>query len=184
LTVFLPNTAAKTLEIMVIASGMTRYHKWQKRVHGVESTVLVTLLAGMICLSTAQILLRNVFEGGFIWGESLVRVLVLWLGLFGSMVAARQGKHINIDVVTRFLPDRFKNAAHGLTALFTTTVCLILVHVSLTVVSMEYQLGQTAFGGLPTWVLTTIIPFGFAVIALRYFLAALFHFRNVIRPDR
>ena len=72
-------------------------------VYRIEDGILVALLALMIALAAVQIFLRNFFGAGIIWGDVLVRVLVLWIGLIGAMIATRQNKHISIDLVARFL---------------------------------------------------------------------------------
>ncbi|GIS19200.1 MAG: hypothetical protein CM15mP120_11160 [Pseudomonadota bacterium] len=39
------------------------------------------------------------------WGDSAVRVMVLWVTMLGAMVASRDDSHIRIDLVGRFLKD-------------------------------------------------------------------------------
>ena len=60
-------------------------------------------------LALAQILLRNVFDIGFLWLESLLKIQVLWLALQGAMIGTRQGRHIRIDLLTRILPSRLQH---------------------------------------------------------------------------
>jgi TRAP-type C4-dicarboxylate transport system permease small subunit len=55
----------------------------------VEDVILVILLSTMIGMAAFQILFRNLFDAGIVWGDILVRILVLWLGLVGAMVATR-----------------------------------------------------------------------------------------------
>jgi TRAP-type C4-dicarboxylate transport system permease small subunit len=63
-------------------------------VYRIEDGILAAVLTLMIALAVVQILLRNFFGAGFIWGDMLVRILVLWIGLIGAMIATRQNKHI------------------------------------------------------------------------------------------
>jgi TRAP-type C4-dicarboxylate transport system permease small subunit len=58
-------------------------------VYRIEDGILAAVLTLMIALAVVQILLRNFFGAGFIWGDVLVRVLVLWIGLIGAMIAYR-----------------------------------------------------------------------------------------------
>ena len=44
-----------------------------------EDALLVLLLLGMIGMAAGQVLLRNFFDGGVYWGDSAVRVMVLWV---------------------------------------------------------------------------------------------------------
>ena len=57
----------------------------------------------IIFLALLQILLRNAFGFGFLWAESVLKILVLWIALLGAMVATREDHHIKIDLLERFL---------------------------------------------------------------------------------
>jgi len=69
-------------------------------VHRAEDALLVAMLALMIGVAVTQIVLRNGFDGGLLWGDAFLRVLVLWIGLTGALVASRDRRHINIDVIS------------------------------------------------------------------------------------
>jgi TRAP-type C4-dicarboxylate transport system permease small subunit len=134
-----------------------------------EDAILVSLLAAMLALVCTQILARNFLHAGFLWGDNLVRVMVLWLGLVGAMVAARGNQHISIDIVSRILPQRMKKAVKAVLNLFAAVVCGLVAYYSLAFVRMEYLDGTVAFGLMPTWTLVVIIPISFGIMALRYF---------------
>jgi TRAP-type C4-dicarboxylate transport system permease small subunit len=138
-----------------------------------EDAILVSLLAAMLVLASVQILARNFFQAGIIWGDILVRVMVLWVGLVGAMVAARRNQHISIDIVSRLLPQRMKKAVNAVLNLFAAVVCGIVAYSSLRLVRLEYLDGVVAFGAVPTWTLESIIPLSFGVMALRYFVLML-----------
>ncbi|HEX6592348.1 MAG TPA: TRAP transporter small permease [Moraxellaceae bacterium] len=143
-----------------------------KAVHWLEDALLVSLLLTMIGLAVTQIVLRNGFDSGFLWAESFLRVLVLWIGLAGAMAASRNHRHINIDIVGRFLPPTAAKVAAVFNALFTAGVCFALAWFSFDFVRVEYESPSPAFADVPTWVCESIIPFAFTVIALRYLLLA------------
>jgi TRAP-type C4-dicarboxylate transport system permease small subunit len=139
----------------------------------IEDAILVSLLTAMLVLASVQILARNFFQAGIIWGDILVRVMVLWVGLVGAMVAARRNQHISIDVVSRLLPPRMKKAVNAVLNLFATVVCGIVAFYSLRLVRLEHLDGAVVFGAVPTWTLESIIPISFGVMALRYFVLML-----------
>jgi C4-dicarboxylate transporter, DctQ subunit len=147
-----------------------------------EDAVLVGLLTVMIALAVAQILLRNLFEGGILWGDLLVRVLVLWLGLLGAMVATRQNQHIRIDIIARFLPERIQRAADALVSLFTAAICAAAAWFGLQFVVSEREFGGLAFAGVPVWLCAAIIPCAFAVIALRFLILTALNLRRTVKP--
>ena len=133
----------------------------------------------MIALAGTQILLRNLLETGLEWGDPLLRVTVLWLGLLGAMAATRDDNHISIDVVSRFLPPRAKTASRLVTDLFTATVCGLLAYHGARFVLLEKGAGTLAFGFVPAWVCELIIPFGFGIIALRFCVSFVLRLRQL-----
>ena len=149
----------------------------------IEDGVLVSLLLMMIVMAVAQIFLRNVCESGIFWGDTLVRILVLWIGLIGAMVASRHNNHISIDVISRFLPERVKSVANIVIQLFTSLICGVVGYYSLNFVKMEFEYGGTAFAGVPIWLCEAIIPFAFWVIALRYFILLLINLSKILKPQ-
>jgi len=98
----------------------------QMVLHRVEDTILVGLLLTMIGMAVTQIFLRNLFEAGIVWSDVLVRILVLWVGLVGAMVASRQGNHITIDILDRYLPAHAKKVADFVVELFTALICTVV----------------------------------------------------------
>jgi TRAP-type C4-dicarboxylate transport system permease small subunit len=132
----------------------------------------------MVFLAAAQIVLRNVFDSGIFWGDPLVRALVLWVTMLGAMIGARDDDHIRIDVLTRLLPDGMKRISGSLTALFTSAVCILLAWHGGRMVAMDREAGTLVFGQLPVWLAECIMPFGFAVIGVRYLILAVMRWRS------
>lgn len=140
--------------------------------HHVEDGLLVVLLMSMILLAFGQIILRNFLDTGFIWIDPLLRVMVLWIGMIGALVATRENKQISIDVLTRMLPPLLKHISRIITRLFAATVAGIIAWNSILFVLDEWSVGNKAFSNIPAWSLESIIPIGFGIIALRYLLEA------------
>ncbi|MGH8560727.1 MAG: TRAP transporter small permease, partial [Nevskiales bacterium] len=85
-----------------------RLQRGIRTLHALEDLLLALLLGAMVIVAAAQILLRNLFEWNFSWGDPLTRLLVLWVGLLGALAATRQNRHIAIDLVTHLLPPRVR----------------------------------------------------------------------------
>ena len=149
----------------------------------VEDAILVLLLAAMILLAGAQIVLRNLAGGGFLWADSLLRVLVLWVGLLGAVAATRSDKQITVDALSRLLPPRGRAAARVVTDLFTTAVSLFLGFHSARLVLDERAAGTIAFASVPTWVCELVLPVAFTVIGVRYLLLAITHLREAATKE-
>ena len=153
-------------------------------IYRVEDSILVGLLLLMIIMAVLQIILRNLFGGGIVWSEVLVRILVLWVGLIGAMVASRQGQHITLDILSRYLKPKQKQWVGLITQLFTATVCALLTYHAYRFVAMEYLDGTLAFAQVPSWLCQSILPIAFGVIALRALLQAAGTSRKLLSQAR
>lgn len=131
---------------------------------------MTLLFFALLAIATAQIVLRNGFDSGLMWGDDVVQVLVLWIGFAGAVYAARRGQHINIDVISRFLPQHFGILVYRLVFLLTALLCAFAAYHSYLFVEIEYEDGMAAFLNVPVWLTESVIPIGFAAIAVRYLL--------------
>ena len=150
----------------------------------VEDTVLVVILTGMVLLAAGQILLRNLFDIGFIWTDELLRMLVLWLALAGALAASREDKQINVAILDRLLPDRIAIVARIIVHAFTAVVCGIVAWASAAFVITSYEYGDVLLGQVPAWLLQLVLPLGFALIAWRYAVFTVFGVRRALRAIR
>ncbi len=156
----------------------------------VEKSLVVLLLSVMVVLAFFQVVLRNFFSGGFLWADPFLRHLVLWIGFLGASLATHQEKHINLDILTRFLKPRWVIGFHVITNLFAGGVCYFLARAGWVFLQSEIATEGSLFSigtiEVQTWWLETIIPFGFALIAFRFLLKSAEHIFRVIRyhePD-
>lgn len=136
-----------------------------------ETLVLVLFLISLIVIAVIQIIMRNVFDGGLLWADAYTRISVLWIAMLGAMIASRHQNHIAIDILVRRLPDSWKHIIERIANAITGVICLILAWFSSDFVIQESAYADTAFANIPSWWCEIIIPFAFAVIALRYCLA-------------
>ena len=138
----------------------------------IETAVLVIALSAMIVLAFAQVVLRNLFDTGLLWGDTVVRHLVLWVGFTGAALAARDERHISIDALTRFLPETFRHIAAVLTSLFAAFVCLLLADAAVALMRDEMEFGGELVLGLPSWTGVMILPPGYLLVAFHFLVRA------------
>ncbi len=139
-----------------------------------EDALLILALMAMIGTGILQILLRNLFDTGILWGDSLLRALVLWITLAGAMATTRDGRHIRIELITQIWSGWRLRLAEVVISLFAAVICGLAAKFSLDFVSFEYQDGFPAFAAVPAWVVGAVIPFGFGIMSLRFLLQAAF----------
>jgi TRAP-type C4-dicarboxylate transport system permease small subunit len=149
----------------------------------IEDGILVGLLLLMIFMAVLQIFMRNLFDSGILWGDPLVRILVLWIGLMGAMIASRDNHHISIDVLSKYLPEPIKKITNLIIFIFTSSVCGIMAYFSLNFVIMEKQDSLIAFANIPAWVCESIIPIAFAIICLRYIFLSMNSLIQFFKPS-
>lgn len=141
----------------------------------IEFGLLTVFLGAMVLLSFLQVVLRNVFGSGILWADTVVRHLVLWAGFVGAALATSEGRHINIDAVTKFLPAAIKRFVHFFTRVFAATVCWYLAQAAWVYVQDERINGGELVLSIPTWVALLIIPIGYLLIAFHFLIRALGH---------
>jgi len=138
-----------------------------------EEAVLLLLIAAMIVLACLQIVLRDVWGGGLSWADPLLRVMVLWAGLLGAVVATRMDKHIAIDLASHLVSKPIFRWLRVLRHFFATGVCVVLTWVAVAFVRQEaLQGGGQEMAGLASWQLNLIFPLAFAGIACRFLLSS------------
>jgi TRAP-type C4-dicarboxylate transport system permease small subunit len=150
--------------------------------HQLEDGVLALLIGALVGLASLQIALRALFDTGLVWIDPTLRVLVLWLGLLGAMAASRDGRHISVDALSRLLPERLRAGAAVVTCAFAAGICGLVAWHALRFVRSEMEYGTAAFSGVPAWALEAILPYAFAVIALRYLKRTWQEGRRALRP--
>lgn len=148
--------------------------------HRLEDTLMIAIFLAMLTMAVLQIVLREVFSVGISWGDVLVRILVLWICLLGAMIATRLDKHIRIDVVALFMPEGIQTALRGGVRLFAAGVCGMMTWQGMRLVLLDFEFGTRAFARVPAWVCEVIIPFGFAVMALRYTIISITYFKEML----
>ena len=137
----------------------------------IEELIVGLLLSSILLFSLMQIVLRNFFDYGIIWSDSLLRILVLWLGLTGAILASKYGKQINIDILSQFVPNKNKHYIKKITDLFAAIICFVISFYSLQFVVLEYESGSYAFESIPAWITEAIIPLGFLNLGTKYLLS-------------
>jgi TRAP-type C4-dicarboxylate transport system permease small subunit len=143
-----------------------------------ENVLLVVLLAVMIGLAAWQILARNLLDTAILWGDPLLRTLVLWVGFLGAVAAARDDRQINVDVISRYAGEPWRSRIRVMTDLFTAVVSTFLAWQAIRFVKDAVEYDEIAFATVPLWLTAAILPLAFGLLAVRYLLLFGFHLRR------
>lgn len=156
-----------------------------EKINRLEQILVAALLTMMILLAFSQIVLRNFFDTGIAWGDALVRYLVVWVGFVGAAIATKEGKHITIDVLSRWITGAGRSTIQTISHLSSAAICGLLTWAGIKFIWFEAQMGGTAFFKLPVWVPELIIPVTFGLMTLRYTLRLLHEFtKTTARANR
>lgn len=157
--------------VLSLLGGFTR--RVEGRSTGRKVAVGLGAFAG-IMLSIGIIYLA---PNGFGWSQRLSLVLIMWVGLLGSSMAAKTGRHITVDAVRRLVPEGLKRPHEIAAGIVTVSLCALLSIWSIGYVRANWQdwveSERTAgiFESLPIpyWAATMPILIGFALTGARFF---------------
>jgi TRAP-type C4-dicarboxylate transport system permease small subunit len=138
-----------------------------------ENVALVTMLSSMIVLAVGQIVLREVFQTGIIWADELLKLMVLWLAMVGSIAACRDDRHIRIDALSHVLPQWLINTTRLLVDVFAAAVCAVIAWHAWRYLQLEIEFEDQVLVDTPAWIAHIVVPVAFALISYRFIVLAL-----------
>ena len=147
---------------------LSGFKKTLRILHMAENASLLLLFVTLVGIVFAQVFTRNVLGSAIVWADLAVRTLVLWVTLFGAMVATRQHNHIRIDLLPNLLTDRKRDILRCVYLTVASGVAFTVTFYSFQVIRMEWSYPAMAFANVPTWLAQAVIPLGFGVIGLRF----------------
>ena len=139
----------------------------------VEDVLLVTLLGGMMLVAVGQVIAREIFETGFFLAGELVRLMVLWLAMVGSIAACRENRHIRIDAISHLLSDRAVGIVRMLVDTFAAVVCGVIAWNAWRYLQLEIEFEDTVLTNTPAWVAHLVVPVAFALLSYRFLVLVL-----------
>jgi TRAP-type C4-dicarboxylate transport system permease small subunit len=150
-----------------------------------ENTALVVLLGTMIIVAVFQIVNRQLLGSMFAipWADELVRFIVLWLAMVGSIAACRDNKHIRIDAITHVLSGTVVSWIKILVDVFAAAVCAMIGWQAFRLVREEMSWGDFVMGDVPLWLAHAIVPLAFFLISYQFVVRVLKLAHGIFRPE-
>ena len=157
-----------------------------------EENFIALILAAMTGLTFANVIARYVFNDNILWALEATVYLFAWLVLFGMSYAVKTSAHLGVDVVVNRQSPGVKKAL----GLLSVAACLLFASLLLAG-SIEYwwrffskmsflesedvpfpviiqslvglvENGEAKYENIPRFIPYFILPFGFALMALRF----------------
>ena len=148
-----------------------------------EDTALVVLLGSMILLAVTQIVLRQFFDDTIVWADELIKIIVLWLAMVGSIAAARDNRHIRIDVLSHILPEKGIVLTRVVVDLFAAAVCAVIAWQAWRYLKIEIEWQETVLIDTPAWLAHVIVPAAFLLISYRFLVSVAGEIYEMFRGD-
>jgi TRAP-type C4-dicarboxylate transport system permease small subunit len=141
----------------------------------------LTLLA-MVVLVTADIVLRNVARGGFVWANEISEYSLYLVTLLAAPWLLRRGQHIRLDLVLVMLPDRIAWLIEVAGDIVGFAISVILVRYGYAMAYDSWRLGSITIKNLifPEWWLLAPLPATFLLLAVEFLL----RFHRLMRDRR
>ena len=141
----------------------------QPFINRLEEGLMALFLAVMTFLTFVQVILRYVFNTGWIWSLEATTYTFAWLVLLGMAYGVRTRTHIAVDLVVGRLKGKPLKAASFLAVMVCIAYALMMLYGGAVLVQRLVELGNEA-RDLPVkrWILLIMLPGGFALLAFRF----------------
>lgn len=167
--------------VLCLIGGFTARWPGATVVHRIGASV-----AAYATLALATYLIYRA-PNGFGWSQKLALVLIVWVGLLGASMAAKEGRHIAVDAVKKVIPERFLRGFEVVGGLLTVILCCALAALAAEYAQANWAdwiaSEKRAFVfeslGWPYWVATVPIPIGFGLMAVRFLGVVIFGAKQV-----
>ncbi|MFP7672508.1 TRAP transporter small permease [Marivita sp. S0852] len=134
-----------------------------------EKIICAALFLGMTGLGFANVFVRYATNMSFAATEELLTNGFLLLTIFGAALAARRGEHLAVTLVHDSLPRWLWRPVFLLSATLSVGLLAISAWFSWATLANLFSNGMRSYAlGLPAWYYQAAVPFGFALIILRY----------------
>ncbi|MGL6159887.1 TRAP transporter small permease [Microbulbifer sp.] len=133
-----------------------------------EEGCISALLVAMTLLVFVEVVLRFGFGVGVMWIGELTLTVSAWFVLFGMSYGLKIGAHIGVDALVRLLPRTGRRICTAIAVLICLTYCGLIMYGGWVYVDKLHMIGlEMEDLPLPKWSVTSILLFGFGLMALR-----------------
>ena len=133
-----------------------------------EEYVLATLLAFMTIITFIQVVLRYLFNTGWVCSLEATTYAFAAMVLFGMSYGVRTKSHITVDLVTNRLSPTTRKFIGLLAIAIAVLYAALMLYGSSIFVDRLFTLGNMARDiPAPKWLLTSVMPLGFVLLGLR-----------------
>lgn len=141
-----------------------RINLWMGYVAGLGNLVMGLMLF-------FEVIMRYFLGSPTIWTGEISGYIFIWTMFVGAAYTLRQGKHIRIDLLITYLPEKTRTILDVFTGVVGFVFCILVTYQSWEMVSSAVLLGKLSTTPLrvPQWIPQSSMVIGFAFLSLQYF---------------
>src|SRR5262245_14657241 len=161
---------------------MTRLSTAFGRLFDALALIAALMLLAMVVVVTADIVLRNVGRGGFVWANEISEYSLYLMTLLTAPWLLRRGAHVRLDIILTLVPPRVAWLMEAVGDLLGFAVCVVLIRYGIAMTVDSYRIGAITIKNLvfPEWWLLAPLPLAFVLIAIEF----VFRFDRLLRGER
>lgn len=169
--------------MLLLATFAVASAAWRTRDPGLArgKVLLRGLVTTLVLTAGTQALVRGL-PNGLVWSQQMALCFMLWVGLLGASLGAREHSHIVFELAGKLWPARIRRQVDGLARVIAAGFCLFMALLAL-LYAREHQLEWVTSDGqaglfeafrVPRFLIFGFLPLPFASMGLR-FMAYGFH---------
>ena len=134
-----------------------------------EEAIISLLLVAMTLLVFIEVVLRFVFNTGFIWAQEATLYLSAWFVLLGTSYGVKVGAHIGVDALVKLFPPRIRRGVTLAALALCLFYCALFFYGSWIYLSKVRMIGiEMEDLPIPKWMAMNVLLIGFALLAFRF----------------
>jgi TRAP-type C4-dicarboxylate transport system permease small subunit len=146
------------------------------------AAIAALILLAMVVIVTADVLLRNITNGGISWANEVTEYALYMITLLTAPWLLRRGQHVRLDIILTVVPARVAWLMEAVGDGLGFLVSVVLVRYGAGMTYDSARLGAITIKNLvfPEWWLLAPLPIAFALLAIEF----VFRFQRLMAGER
>lgn len=134
-----------------------------------EKIICAILFLAMTLLGFVNVVVRYLTNYSFAASEELLTNGFLVLTIFGAAIAARSGDHLAVTLIYDILPRGGRKILLAVSALLVCLLLALSAYFCWQLLTTQMESGIQSYAlRVPAWYYSVALPFGFAIVLVRY----------------
>ncbi|MCD6582059.1 MAG: TRAP transporter small permease [Desulfuromusa sp.] len=157
-------------------TDQSRLHQLARKINWLIERICALLVGVMVVIIWFEVIERYFLHWGFTWTEELSRYVMIWAALLAISCGAFYREHIGLDIVGRFLPEKWARILSISLDLISIAFFLFLAWYGIGMAKSGLGQYATIFG------MTMVVPF--AAVPISSVLTAFQIFAAMVRGQK